>query len=103
MTLAAGRPRISLAPRRGFAPPPKDAENWRLDARCRGLDTEIFYRPDGVTRSTRVARERAAKEICAACPVQEQCLDWAIRTGEPAGIWGGMTPEERGVARRIAG
>lgn len=103
MSLAAGRARISLNPRRGVTPLPRSADDWRQQARCRGLDTEIFYRPDGVTRSVRAARERTAKAICAICPVRQQCLDWALATQEPAGIWGGLTPEERGIARRIAG
>jgi hypothetical protein len=30
------------------------------------------------------------------------CLDWALRAGEPAGIWGGTTPDERRLLRRSA-
>ncbi len=103
MTVAAGRARISIAPRLQLDAASRTAEAWRTRARCRGLDTEMFYRADGVTRPVRMARERAAKEICATCPVISDCLDWALRTAEPAGIWGGMTPEERGIARRVAG
>ena len=29
-----------------------------------------------------------------------QCLDFAMRSGEKDGIWGGTTPEERIRARR---
>ncbi|GAA2838897.1 hypothetical protein GCM10020220_029780 [Nonomuraea rubra] len=43
-------------------------------------------------------RAEQARSICRACPVQAICLDWALRTGEPDGMWGGTTPEER---RRI--
>jgi len=103
MSAAAGRARISLSPRRGVTALPRSAEDWRENARCRGLDTEMFYRPDGASRSVRLAREHAAKAICAVCPVRQECLNWALATHEPAGIWGGLTPEERGVARRIAG
>ena len=31
-----------------------------------------------------------AKAICAACPVQEPCLDGAIARREPWGVWGGQ-------------
>ncbi|MET7331161.1 WhiB family transcriptional regulator [Nonomuraea sp. NPDC005650] len=31
---------------------------------------------------------RPARRICRACPVQAACLDWALRTGEPDGVWG---------------
>jgi WhiB family redox-sensing transcriptional regulator len=42
----------------------------------------------------------AAKAICARCPVAADCLAWALGAGEPAGIWGGTTPEERRLSRR---
>jgi WhiB family transcriptional regulator, redox-sensing transcriptional regulator len=35
-----------------------------------------------------------AKRICSACPIQAMCLDWATQT-QDAGVWGGLTPEER--------
>jgi hypothetical protein len=44
--------------------------------------------------------EEHAKEICAACNVRLQCLEWAITAREPDGIWGGMTPKERRRAIR---
>jgi WhiB family redox-sensing transcriptional regulator len=36
-----------------------------------------------------------AKAICASCPVQSNCLSWALRTREPYGVWGGLSVEER--------
>lgn len=41
----------------------------------------------------------AAKAVCGRCPVAAKCLDWALRAGEPAGIWGGTTAEERRLLR----
>src|SRR6266702_4420502 len=42
--------------------------------------------------------ERSEPVQFAAHPaVITQCLAWAVETGEPWGIWGGTTPEERGV------
>jgi WhiB family redox-sensing transcriptional regulator len=35
-----------------------------------------------------------AKKICSGCPIQAMCLDWASQT-QDAGVWGGLTPEER--------
>ena len=32
----------------------------------------------------------AAKRICAACPVLEQCLEGALARKEPLGVWGGQ-------------
>ncbi len=31
-----------------------------------------------------------AKELCAACPVREECLSAALERGEPHGVWGGQ-------------
>jgi WhiB family redox-sensing transcriptional regulator len=43
----------------------------------------------------RLRRDRAAKAICAGCPVKAECADYAIRAREPYGVWGGLTEEER--------
>ena len=43
--------------------------------------------------------ELAAKRVCAACPVREECLRWCLELeaemGPQVGIWGGLTPAER--------
>jgi WhiB family redox-sensing transcriptional regulator len=64
---------------------------WRQKAACRGVDPDIFYP---------VSDEDAedAKAICAACPVQQACLEWALAVREKDGVWGGATERER---RRI--
>lgn len=43
---------------------------------------------------------RTAKSVCAKCPVQAECLEWALRTNEPYGVWGGFTTVERRQLRR---
>ena len=35
------------------------------------------------------------KAVCAACPVKELCLEFALETREAEGIWGGTTARER--------
>jgi hypothetical protein len=35
------------------------------------------------------------KAICRCCPVRTQCLAYALDAGEPSGIWGGLTTDER--------
>lgn len=37
----------------------------------------------------------AAKAVCATCPVTQQCLEYAERTSQRSGIWGGMSERER--------
>ena len=71
------------------------AEEWHLQAACQSEDPDLWYpAPD--------ARYEAviAKRICRECPVQPDCLDWALRTSEPYGIWGGLDANER---RRLQG
>ena len=42
----------------------------------------------------------AAKTICSTCPVRKACDDLAEHLQPTAGIWAGLTPEERGVGMR---
>lgn len=70
--------------------------DWSHDAACRDGENAVFYPPTGgESRTDRLLRERAAKAICASCPVVAECLDEALRIGEQYGIWGGMTDHER--------
>lgn len=45
--------------------------------------------------STNHPQWREAKEMCATCPVRNQCLEYALRNDERWGVWGGLLPEER--------
>jgi len=36
-----------------------------------------------------------AKLICRGCLVRSTCLSWALASGQEAGIWGGLTEDER--------
>jgi WhiB family transcriptional regulator, redox-sensing transcriptional regulator len=65
------------------------------DAACGDQDLELFY-PDPGDLET----ERAAKQVCAGCPVRESCLEMALATGDQHAILGGTTPQERGRLRR---
>jgi len=63
--------------------------DWRHDAACRDADPELFF-PDGDR-----AQVKTAKLICRGCPVSATCLSWALASGQEAGIWGGLTEDER--------
>jgi WhiB family redox-sensing transcriptional regulator len=76
--------------------------SWRSLARCRDLDSALFFSPDGERGPTRRRRERAAKAVCATCPVQRQCAAYAVANHEPYGVWGGMTETEREAMWRRA-
>ena len=77
--------------------PNADFWDWQLDSACRGLDSDIFYHPDGERGSARERRVATAKAICAACPVMAQCSAHALKTKEPYGVWGGLGEEDREV------
>lgn len=66
--------------------PPQPA--WMADGLCAQTDPEEFYPDKG--GSTAVA-----KRVCAACPVQDDCLDYALTHREQYGIWGGTSLRER--------
>jgi WhiB family redox-sensing transcriptional regulator len=71
-------------------------DTWRERAACRGPATSLFFPPTTAERrDERDARERRAKSICQMCPVQRECLEYAIRVGEMHGIWGGLNETER--------
>ena len=67
--------------------------DWRAAGACRTVDPDLFF-PVAVGGSASSQVNRALR-ICGGCPVRQACLDFAMRTRESAGIWGGTTPEER--------
>ena len=76
----------------------KKVSDWRDRAACRDEDPELFF-PIG-TDGPALAQAERAKSVCRQCRVIEQCLAWALAAGEDAGIWGGLTAEERRALRR---
>jgi WhiB family redox-sensing transcriptional regulator len=77
------------------AQPVSEIWNWQLLGACRGLDVEIFYHPAGERRREKKSRINQAKQVCQQCPVINACADWALRTREPYGVWGGLSEDER--------
>lgn len=72
--------------------------DWRERAACRDADPELFFPVSDVGPGARQTAQ--AKEICARCPVQTQCLTFALRNGLDDGIFGGTTARERRVLVR---
>jgi WhiB family redox-sensing transcriptional regulator len=67
-------------------------------AACQSIDPELFFPVSASGKS--LEQVTAAKAVCAACPVRQECLAFAFRTGQVHGIWGGLTAEERQQALR---
>lgn len=72
--------------------------SWRNLANCRYMSPRLFF-PAGTTGSA-VDEIEAAKSLCRACPVKDDCLLFAFETNQDAGIWGGTTEDERRKLRR---
>lgn len=64
---------------------------WMARAACRGMPIELFFPERG-------ASTKEAKATCAGCPVQTDCLDYALEIGERniTGVWGGTSGREKG-------
>ena len=74
---------------------------WRERAACIGQNPELFF-PIG-SAGPALTQAAAAKAVCAQCAVREECLHFALRTGQEYGIWGGLTEDERQYIRRRKG
>lgn len=64
---------------------------WYARGVCAQTDPEAFYPQLGGSTVP-------AKKVCAICPVESQCREYALANGEPHGVWGGTSEQDR---RRI--
>lgn len=71
---------------------PLEQRGWHHRAACIGLDTEMFFLADGVNCPTHL------KELCAACPVNRECL--ADGWDDKHAVRAGTTPRDRRNLRR---
>jgi WhiB family redox-sensing transcriptional regulator len=66
-------------------------QGWQVRGACRTYDDpEVFFPRSGGEKAA-----RPAKEVCARCPVQPQCRQWALETRQEWGVWGGLSEDER--------
>lgn len=66
--------------------------DWMAEGECRHEPSATFFPSDGTG-------VEVARRICAGCPVQSPCLEYALRNHIAHGVWGGASERER---RRIA-
>ena len=64
--------------------------DWRLSAACTTKTADEFFPLAYGSDHT-----KAAKALCAVCPVSTRCLEWAVDTQVTDGVWGGWTVAER--------
>ena len=65
-------------------------ETWRDEAACFKLGDHWFSDDDD-----KHSEARFAVRTCQSCPVQAECLQYALDAREPFGIWGGKTHTQR--------
>lgn len=63
-------------------------QDWRWRARCLKEDPEIFH-------SSNAGVACRARIVCASCPVQMQCHEYAVRTRQRFGVFGGLGARAR--------
>lgn len=67
-------------------------DDWRDQASCREVGHAVFF-PEGEMWTPSVYEP--AMRVCRRCPVQAECLEWALTHDERYGIWGGTLPSQR--------
>jgi WhiB family redox-sensing transcriptional regulator len=72
--------------------------DWRDQASCLDKDPELWF-PIGSTGPA-VPQIEKAKAWCRTCPVMQTCLRWALDTSQDAGVWGGLSEDERRSLKR---
>jgi WhiB family transcriptional regulator, redox-sensing transcriptional regulator len=65
---------------------------WQTEAACRDIDVTDFFGT--------VEQQADATRICAGCPVQPDCLDYALTRNMRHGVWGGHTEQQLETLRR---
>lgn len=81
-------------------------DKWRYSAKCRDMDTELWYPPRDKVLYKVIADQ--SKAICfgkdgkAECPVRVECMLYAEKIDEQHGIWGGLSHRERNALKRKA-
>lgn len=73
---------------------------WQRRGECArpGYDPETWF-PIGDGPAAQQQTDEA-KAACHRCPVMDTCLNWAMKTRQDAGVWGGLSEKERYTLRR---
>lgn len=71
---------------------------WLPQAACLDGDPELFFPIAAPGTGPYTAQVASAKAVCASCPVQAECLAYAL-THLPHGVAGGLDELERATVR----
>ena len=71
--------------------------DWMTDALCAQVATgDEWFDED-------IKIQNFAKAVCALCGVRRECLEFALRTGQRFGVWGGVPASRFGSLRAERG
>lgn len=62
--------------------------DWTAAAACQRHDPGDWHSPNP-------GRQRRARAVCTGCPVRHECALAALESGEPHGLWGGLSVDDR--------
>src|SRR5438067_259143 len=82
-----------------FASRPGDW-SWQSSAACAGMELSVFFGDSPEPMPARRRREAKGRAVCARCPVQRPCLQFALRHRIRDGLWGGLVEQERAQLTR---
>lgn len=71
---------------------------WRNFGACLNEDPELFF-PTGNSDPALLQIEKA-KVVCGRCEIVDTCLCWAMESRQDAGVWGGLSVDERRALKR---
>lgn len=72
--------------------------NWRDRGACLNESPELSF-PIG-TKGPAALQLTQAKQVCSACVVCNDCLQWALDLNVDQGAWGGLSEDERTALKR---
>lgn len=79
---------------------PDPSPGWQKRGACRSEDPELFF-PVGNT-GPGLLQIKDAKAVCHRCDVVDECLQWALESGQDHGVWGNASEDERRAMKRRA-
>lgn len=74
----------------GAVPAAPRKTDWRDKGACREANNDNWFPQPGQTSAV-----RTAKQVCFGCPVIMECAQYALRTRQADGVWGGLSESQR--------
>ncbi len=64
-------------------------------ANCKDSEPSIFFYEEGMKGIRKRLQLVSARAVCGPCVVRNECLEFALQTGQEFGVWGGLDERER--------